>query len=967
MKKIIFLLFPLLTLAQNPTNFPYGIKNPAATSDSAPAYFTTTQVDGVHKKTPAANVEKTANKSDSYTASSSTTYASTKALVDGLATKQAALVSGTNIKTIEGQSLLGSGNIDLNKADVGLSNVDNTSDVNKPISTATQTALDLKENSFAKNTAFNKNFGTAAGTVVEGNDSRLSDARTPLSHTLDSHSNVTITTNSNGEILKWNGTAWVNNTLVEAGIQPAGTYATGGGSATGTNTGDNAVNSLYSGLVTNATHTGDVTGATALTLATVNSNVGTFGNASNSTTQTVNAKGLTTAISNVPIQIAKSQVTELVSDLANVEKTANKSDSYTASSSTTYASTKALVDGLGTKVGGTLTTNYIPKATGASALGNSIVQEVGSEIKITGTFLVDNLITVTNKNQYINLINSGLIKHQTKLWNGSAFVDSSNGLFLGINAGLNNTGSNIGLISGYFSGLNNTGSNIGLISGSSAGQSNTGSNIGLISGINAGQSNTGSSIGLISGNSAGQRNIGSNIGLISGINAGYYNTGSNIGLISGTSAGLNNTGSNIGLISGSSAGLNNTGSNIGLISGDTAGQYNTGENNILGYHSHSAFLDNASGIKVATAVDINTDYVTITAHNFGATNAYANLRYTTDGTSIGGLANNGIYKVKIIDANTIFFYVNNLSSAGTGNHSFTPQYQYTNVNIFGNNVNPTKSNQTIIGNPSTTEFIAYGTHLIGTTVNNGVDKLQVNGTISATSYTGGATLTGTPTAPTATVGTNTTQIATTAFVQAEKNLIAHWTKTGDDITNNNTGKIYFGAPATGGVSGVPHIASSNQNIVTSGQFASTVGYGFADQSSGLFESGGKLLLKMFNPKGVGIQNVYQNHTSGTQNDLSFVGSNINPTSGNAVFNNIAIESIINQTGGANGITRGIYINPTLTSAFDFRAIEVTTGKVIVPVTTETAIQEYADNAAAVTAGLTIGTHYRTGDLLKIVH
>ena len=65
MKKIIFLLFPLLTLAQNPTNFPYGIKNPAATSDSAPAYFTTTQVDGVHKKTPAALVAKVAIVNDS--------------------------------------------------------------------------------------------------------------------------------------------------------------------------------------------------------------------------------------------------------------------------------------------------------------------------------------------------------------------------------------------------------------------------------------------------------------------------------------------------------------------------------------------------------------------------------------------------------------------------------------------------------------------------------------------------------------------------------------------------------------------------------------------------------------------------------------------------------------------------------------------------------------------------------------
>jgi len=52
----------------------------------------------------------------------------------------------TQLKTIENQSILGSGNIDLTKSDVGLGNVDNTSDVNKPISTATQTALDGKVN-----------------------------------------------------------------------------------------------------------------------------------------------------------------------------------------------------------------------------------------------------------------------------------------------------------------------------------------------------------------------------------------------------------------------------------------------------------------------------------------------------------------------------------------------------------------------------------------------------------------------------------------------------------------------------------------------------------------------------------------------------------------------------------------------------------------------------------------------------
>lgn len=63
------------------------------------------------------------------------------------------------------------------------------------------------------------------------------------------------------------------------------------GNTSGTNSGDNAINTLYSGLVSNATHTGDATGATALTLATVNANIGAFTNAS----ITVNAKGLVTA------------------------------------------------------------------------------------------------------------------------------------------------------------------------------------------------------------------------------------------------------------------------------------------------------------------------------------------------------------------------------------------------------------------------------------------------------------------------------------------------------------------------------------------------------------------------------------------------------------------------------------------------------------------------------------------------
>jgi hypothetical protein len=53
-----------------------------------------------------------------------------------------------------------------------------------------------------------------------------------------------------------------------------------------------------------------------------------------------------------------------------------------------------------------------------------------------------------------------------------------------------------------------------------------------------------------------------------------------------------------------------------------------------------------------------------------------------------------------------------------------------------------------------------------------------------------------------------------------------------------------------------------------------------------------------------------------------------PTSGTGTWAQLSMTPTINQTGGANGITRGLYVNPTLTAAADFRAIETTTGNVL---------------------------------------
>jgi len=64
-------------------------------------------------------------------------------------------------------------------------------------------------------------------------------------------------------------------------------------------------------------------------------------------------------------------------------------------------------------------------------------------------------------------------------------------------------------------------------------------------------------------------------------------------------------------------------------------------------------------------------------------------------------------------------------------------------------------------------------------------------------------------------------------------------------------------------------------------------------------------------------------TSGALRQIRFggIGSGFAPSSGTATHTHLEINSTINQTGGANGITRGLYVNPTLTAAADWRSIE----------------------------------------------
>lgn len=69
-------------------------------------------------------------------------FAAAKTEIEALQTgKQDTLISGSTIKTVVGKSVVGAGNVAITKEDVGLPNVDNTSDMNKPVSTAQEGAI----------------------------------------------------------------------------------------------------------------------------------------------------------------------------------------------------------------------------------------------------------------------------------------------------------------------------------------------------------------------------------------------------------------------------------------------------------------------------------------------------------------------------------------------------------------------------------------------------------------------------------------------------------------------------------------------------------------------------------------------------------------------------------------------------------------------------------------------------------
>lgn len=95
---------------------------------------------------------------------------------DTLLSKLNGIESGAQVNTVTGvkgsaETSYRTGNINITKANIGLGNVDNTSDANKPISTATQTALDAKVDKVTGMGLSSNDFTTTEKTKLSGIES----------------------------------------------------------------------------------------------------------------------------------------------------------------------------------------------------------------------------------------------------------------------------------------------------------------------------------------------------------------------------------------------------------------------------------------------------------------------------------------------------------------------------------------------------------------------------------------------------------------------------------------------------------------------------------------------------------------------------------------------------------------------------------------------------------------------------
>jgi uncharacterized protein (TIGR02145 family) len=291
----------------------------------------------------------------------------------------------------------------VTSAMVGLGNVDNTSDANKPVSTATQTALDLKENIANKSIdvtlADNSNVKFPTELAVKS----YVDNATAAINTLADGKIYLGDVNGDAQEVTMSGAVTIDNagatTIADAAVTDAKINTLSGSKVIGNITGNAATAST-------ATTAGTVTNATLTTALTVNTGTVTLkGNAANTSALTIGAGAVSVSGANTGDQ------TTITGNAATVTTNANLTGMVTSVGNAATVVTNANLTGEVTSLGNAAT---VPNAT---VIGKVLTGYVSGAGTVAAT---DNILEAIQKLDGNNATNANLTGMVTSAGNAAS-------------------------------------------------------------------------------------------------------------------------------------------------------------------------------------------------------------------------------------------------------------------------------------------------------------------------------------------------------------------------------------------------------------------------------------------------------------------------------------------------------------------------------------------------------------------
>jgi hypothetical protein len=611
-------------------------------------------------------------------------------------------------------------------------------------------------------------------------------------------------------------------------------------------------------------------------------------------------------------------------------------------------------------------------ATSTNTNGSLVVTNSG--LVGVGTYSPTDPLTVSGRINQIDIGNS--------IWIGSGTgrvddLSSNQNVFIGYRAGYSNTTGADNIFLGFLAGYNNTTGYNNVFEGSQSGRSNTSGYNNFFQGAAAGYSNTTGVNNLFQGVASGYSNVNGDNNIFQGLNSGTANVSGNNNIFQGINAGLSNITGSQNVFNGTSSGrFNVRGSNNVALGHESARYIGSGTTNntrldnsiFIGYQTRA--LDTAQTNQTVigyNVVGLGSNTTSIGNSTTTQTHLYGSLTLGSTATPVRTLNVTGEARITDLTTDTPTRIVGADADGDLGEISLGSGLSITSGVLntsstlntgsgtagqvtFWNGTNSITGSSNFLWDNTNGQLVINANH--STTFS---DKLLVRGSGSTSATFAGQfqnvnyeRIVGFRNDGSLIIGNNvgefqpdgdavfrnsTTDNYIGYFVSGSIPTIRAATFLGvaKDMTIQDNAKFVGIGPLTTinaklHVRGAGNTSGTNALLVQNSDAASVfavrddnvIQFNTARPFSGFLTfqtSGGVNLI------GYSLSSI--NAFTSTTDLTSYITGNprFHPTSGTGSFTYININSDINQTGGANGVTSGIRIAPTLTSAPNWRSIE----------------------------------------------